>query len=182
MGKILFPITTEKAKPNVSVKTIRLPAQETSELAEFKTTADETYDGGKSDLLTITNGSAATDIDITSAPNNSVIQFPAGRYHLLFVGYSATPQVGQASGWNCGRFKAAPMICSSRGQKAGQMLSLRRKQPTPSSGPILSSTALNSSICYFQTQAISREATTCASRRWLNKKGRLHDVEHISKS
>ena len=59
-----------------------------SRAAEFKATADETYDGGKSDLLTIINGSAATNIDITSAPNNSVIQFPAGRYHLLFVGYS----------------------------------------------------------------------------------------------
>ena len=55
--------------------------------AEFKTTADETYDGGKSDLLTIINASAAANIDITSAPNNSVIQFPAGRYHLLFEGY-----------------------------------------------------------------------------------------------
>ena len=56
--------------------------------AEFKATADETYDGGKNDLLTIINGSAATNIDITNAPNNSVIQFPAGRYHLLFVGYT----------------------------------------------------------------------------------------------
>ena len=56
--------------------------------AEFKTTADKTYNGGKSDLLTITNGSAESDMDLTNAPNNSVIQFPAGRHHLLFQGYS----------------------------------------------------------------------------------------------
>jgi len=61
---------------------------ETSSPAEFKTTADEVYDGGKNDLLTIINGSDAADIDITNAPDNSVIQFPTGRYHLLFVGYS----------------------------------------------------------------------------------------------
>ena len=56
--------------------------------AEFKTTADETYNGGKNDLLTIQNASAVSDIDLTNAPNNTVIQFPAGRYHLHFVGYS----------------------------------------------------------------------------------------------
>ena len=56
--------------------------------AEFKATADETYDGGKSDLLTIKNASAVSDIDLTNAPNNTVVQFPAGRYHLLFVGYT----------------------------------------------------------------------------------------------
>ena len=60
----------------------------TSRPAEFKATADETYDGGKNDLLTIINGSDAENIDLTNAPNNSVIQFPAGRYHLLFVGYT----------------------------------------------------------------------------------------------
>ncbi|MDE0681628.1 MAG: hypothetical protein OXI63_01815 [Candidatus Poribacteria bacterium] len=56
--------------------------------AEFKTTADETYNGGKNDLLTITNGSAESDMDPKNPPNNSVIQLPAGRYHLTFQGYS----------------------------------------------------------------------------------------------
>jgi len=59
----------------------------TSRPAEFKTTADETYNGGKNDLLTITNGSAESDMDPTNPPNNSVIQLSAGRYHLLFQGY-----------------------------------------------------------------------------------------------
>ena len=56
--------------------------------AEFKTTADETYNGGKSDLLTIENASAVSDIDLTNGPDNVVIQFPAGRYHLTFQGYT----------------------------------------------------------------------------------------------
>ena len=56
--------------------------------AEFKTTADEVYNGGKADLLTILNGSAVSHIDISNAPNNVVLQFPAGRYHLTFQGYS----------------------------------------------------------------------------------------------
>ena len=59
-----------------------------SKPAEFKTTADETYDGGKSNLLIIANGSDDTNIDITNAPDNAVIQLPAGRYHLFFFGYS----------------------------------------------------------------------------------------------
>lgn len=62
--------------------------QGNSRPAEFKTTADETHNGGKNDLLTITNASAESDIDLTNAPNNSVIQFPAGRYHLTFQGYT----------------------------------------------------------------------------------------------
>ena len=56
--------------------------------AEFKTTADEVYNGGKNDLLTILNGSAVSDIDQTNAPDNCIIQFPIGRYHLTFQGYS----------------------------------------------------------------------------------------------
>lgn len=56
--------------------------------AEFKTTADEVYNGGKNDLLTIENASDVSDIDLTNAPDNSVIQFPAGRYHLTFQGYT----------------------------------------------------------------------------------------------
>lgn len=60
----------------------------TSRPAEFKTTADEVYDGGKTDLLTILNGSDVPDIDINNPPNNSVIQFPVGRYDLTFQGYS----------------------------------------------------------------------------------------------
>ena len=56
--------------------------------AEWKTTADETYNGGKADLLTITNASAESTIDISNGPNNSVIQLPAGRYHLTFYGYT----------------------------------------------------------------------------------------------
>lgn len=59
-----------------------------SRAAEFKTTADEVYNGGKTDLLTILNGSAVSDIDINNPPNNTVIQFPAGRYDLTFQGYS----------------------------------------------------------------------------------------------
>lgn len=56
--------------------------------AEFKTTADEVYNGGKADLLTILNGSDVSDIDLNNAPNNIAIQFPAGRYHLTFQGYT----------------------------------------------------------------------------------------------
>jgi len=57
--------------------------------AEFKTTADEVYNGGKTDLLTITNGSDEADMDTTIArPNNAVILFPAGRYDITFQGYS----------------------------------------------------------------------------------------------
>lgn len=55
--------------------------------AEFKTTADRILDGGKNDLLTITHASAESDIDIGSGPNNSVLLFPAGRYHLCLQGY-----------------------------------------------------------------------------------------------
>ena len=65
-------------------------------LAEFKTTADLLYDGGKSDLLTITNVSDASNsnIDYTNGPDNSVLQFPIGRYHLLFQGYSEAAAQG----------------------------------------------------------------------------------------
>lgn len=62
--------------------------QGSSRPAEFKTTADEVYNGGKNDLLTITNASAESDIDLSNAPDNSVIQFPAGQYDLLFQGYT----------------------------------------------------------------------------------------------
>ena len=64
-------------------------------LAEFKTTADEVYDGGKRDLLIITNASDAPNIDLTNGPDNSVLLFPAGRYYLLFQGYSEAS--GQAA-------------------------------------------------------------------------------------
>lgn len=56
--------------------------------AEWKTTADETYDGGKADLLTITHARTESTIDIPNGPNNAVLQLPAGRYHLTFHGYS----------------------------------------------------------------------------------------------
>lgn len=57
--------------------------------AEFKTTADEVYNGGKNNLLTITNGSDESDMDSTTArPNNAVLQFPVGRYDITFQGYS----------------------------------------------------------------------------------------------
>ena len=62
--------------------------QGSSRPAEFKAIADETYDGGKNDLLTIKDASAVSDIDLTNGPNKSVVTFPAGRYHLLFQGYS----------------------------------------------------------------------------------------------
>lgn len=62
--------------------------------AEFKTTADLVYNGGKTDLLTITNASDASNIDLTNGPDNSVLQFPVGRYHLLFQGYSAASSQG----------------------------------------------------------------------------------------
>ena len=55
--------------------------------AEFKTTADLILDGGKTDLLTLTHASNESDIDIGNGPNNSVLLFPAGRYHLCFQGY-----------------------------------------------------------------------------------------------
>ena len=57
--------------------------------AEFKTTADETYNGGKSDLLIVSNGIDEPNIDLAMPPDKCVIQFPIGRYHLLFQGYSA---------------------------------------------------------------------------------------------
>ena len=57
-------------------------------LAEFKTTADEVHDGGKRDLLILTNASDAPNIDLENAPDNSILQFPVGRHHLLFQGYS----------------------------------------------------------------------------------------------
>ena len=63
--------------------------------AEFKTTADEVLDGGKRDLLTITNAADAANIDLTNAPDNSILQFPVGRHHLLFQGYSEA--TGQAA-------------------------------------------------------------------------------------
>lgn len=56
--------------------------------AEFKATADETLDGGKADLLRITNASDESTIDIPNGPDKCVLQFPAGRYHLLFQGYT----------------------------------------------------------------------------------------------
>lgn len=57
--------------------------------AEFKTIADEVYDGGKNNLLTITNGSDESNMDTTIArPDNAVIQFPTGRYDITFQGYS----------------------------------------------------------------------------------------------
>lgn len=62
--------------------------QGNSRPAEFKSTADEIYNGGKNNLLTIENASAVSDIDLTNAPDNSVIQFPAGRYDLTFQGYT----------------------------------------------------------------------------------------------
>ena len=43
-----------KDSKNASVKIIRPAGSGTSRPAEFKTTADETYNGGKNDLLTIT--------------------------------------------------------------------------------------------------------------------------------
>lgn len=64
-------------------------------LAEFKATADEVYDGGKSDLLTILDGSDVANIDVTDAADKTVLQFPEGRYDLLLEGYSASS--GQAS-------------------------------------------------------------------------------------
>ena len=56
--------------------------------AEFKTIADEVLDGGKRDLLRITNASDASNIDLTNGPDNSILQFPVGRHHLFFQGYS----------------------------------------------------------------------------------------------
>ena len=61
--------------------------QGTHRAAEFKTTADLILDGGKTDLLTITHASDESDIDIEDGPNNSVLLFPAGRYHLCLQGY-----------------------------------------------------------------------------------------------
>ena len=67
-----------------------------SRAAEFKTTADEALDGGKADLLTITNASDESTIDMNHGKaDNTVIQFPAGRYNLLFQGYSESQyQIG----------------------------------------------------------------------------------------
>ena len=63
--------------------------QGSSRAAEFKTTADEVLDSGKADLLTISNAGDESTIDMTQGKaDNTVIQFPAGRYNLLFQGYS----------------------------------------------------------------------------------------------
>ena len=59
-------------------------------LAEFKAIADEVYDGGKSDLLTILNASDVTNLDITGQTDNTILQFPQGRYDIIFEGYSAS--------------------------------------------------------------------------------------------
>ena len=56
--------------------------------AEFKTTADEVLDDGKRDLLIISNAADADNIDLTNGPDNAILQFPVGRHHLLFQGYS----------------------------------------------------------------------------------------------
>ena len=56
--------------------------------AEFKATADEVYNGGKNNLLTIEDPTAVSDADITSGTLQCIVQFPAGRYHLTFQGYS----------------------------------------------------------------------------------------------
>ena len=64
----------------------------TNRPAEFKATADEVYNGGKSDLLTIKDPSAVSDADITSGTLQCIVQFPAGRYHLLFQGYTEVTQ------------------------------------------------------------------------------------------
>ena len=63
--------------------------------AEFKTTADEVIDGGKRNLLTISNAADAANIDLTDGPDNAILQFPVGRHHLLFQGYSEA--TGQAA-------------------------------------------------------------------------------------
>ncbi|RKU21019.1 hypothetical protein C6499_22635 [Candidatus Poribacteria bacterium] len=63
-------------------------------LAEFKATADEVYDGGKSDLLTILNGGDVANLDVTGQADKTVLQFSNGRYDLLFEGYSASASQG----------------------------------------------------------------------------------------
>ena len=62
--------------------------QGNSRPAEFKSTADEVYNGGKNNLLTIKDPSAVSDADVTSGTLQCIVQFPAGRYHLTFQGYS----------------------------------------------------------------------------------------------
>lgn len=66
---------------------------ETSSPAEFKASAGEVYNGGNPNILTILNGSAVSDIDIDNPPNRSVIQFPTGRYNIIFQGYSESAYV-----------------------------------------------------------------------------------------
>ena len=62
--------------------------------AEFKTTADLVYDGGKTDLLTISHGSDEPNADFGGDCENCILNFPAGRYHLLFQGYSQASAQG----------------------------------------------------------------------------------------
>lgn len=67
-----------------------------SRAAEFKTTPDEVYDNGNhlENLLKITNGSDAPDIDIPNTPDNTILQFPVGRYNLQFYGYTTARSDG----------------------------------------------------------------------------------------
>ena len=66
-----------------------------SQPAEFKATADETYDQGQSDLLTILSPADESNLDnAANAPDNCLLQFPAGRYNLLFQGYADTSAQG----------------------------------------------------------------------------------------
>ena len=137
-----------------------------SRLAEFKTTADEVLDGGKRDLLIITNASDAPNIDLTNAPDNSILQFPVGRHHLLFQGYSEAVQVRQHSESNCARFKKKQMTRKSCIQRDGQVHRVQHERHTNSSGPILwSLTARKNSISRFRVLAEVTEAISYASRR-----------------
>ena len=146
-----------------------------SRLAEFKTTADEVYDGGKNDLLTIENASAVSDIDLTNAPNNSVIQFPAGRHHLIFQGYSEDA------------FATAFRV-ELRQVQTGTDDIVIVETPGYSGAPVPARTEYllswpdfivdGTEKFYFPISGNDKRSHFLL--RWLNRKGRLDDVEHIS--
>ena len=135
-------------------------------LAEFKTTADEVLDGGKRDLLILTNASDAPNIDLENAPDNSILQFPVGRHHLLFQGYSEV--TGQGA-FRVDLRKIQAETDDTLVTHANRMVHGQRsphERCINSSGPTLSSltTRKNSTSCSLSLAAVT-EAIFYASRQ-----------------
>ena len=135
-------------------------------LAEFKTTADEVLDGGKRDLLIITNASDAPNIDLTNAADNSILQFPVSGGTTFTFKDIVRLQVRQHSELNCTRFKKKPMIRSSHIQPDGQMHQAQHERSINSSGPtLLLLTTQKNSISSFLSVVTATGAISYASRQ-----------------